>query len=102
MVLVLNNECVDTRKSIMFKIIRRGEGRMQREKCILDNKRLVDAILNLKKELQGDFAKYLLEGCDACAKGNDQPVVNELHASLASIYVEIDKIEKFLSKGSCD
>ena len=69
---------------------------MSRKICLLKNEKLINAILELKKELFNDFFKNKLEKCDSCTVGIEKDVSDEIHRRLIIIYNELSDLKRIL------
>ena len=69
---------------------------MARKTCLLKNEKLINAIIELQKELFNDFLKNKLEKCDFCAVGIEKAVSDEIHKRLIIIYNELSDLKRIL------
>jgi len=70
---------------------------MSRQTCLLDNKELIEKILDLQKELYRDFSLNKLEECDICSKKLDADLRHDIHQKLIMIYNDLSEIKRKLA-----
>ena len=71
---------------------------MVRKTCLLKNEKLINTIIELKKELFKDFLENELRKCDSCKVGLELSISDEIHKRLIIIYNEISDLKQILEK----
>ena len=70
--------------------------KMNRERCILDNGKVVEAMLDLRKELYRDFLETNLLQCEKCGKNLEEDFRRGLHQNLIELYNVLSEIKRKL------